>query len=171
MSLIQTKEQQECSKLSPFWSKPAHPNFRRKQPPQVSLRGRVKIKRSFCTSTFSCLFLPWPQVTDGFHLIKYTVILPRSPITVTTSSAQILPPGCKLLAILEGFSFHFNVRAELREGIKHTERNKQLKRLFIFQARAWYEWAALNSPSNEGGFQPVTGVLPCCSDTQKNKYP
>lgn len=92
----------------------------------------MKIKIPYCSNTFSFLFLLQPQVTDGFQLTKYTVILPLSSVIVTTSPTQIFPPGCNLLAILDGFSFLFNVRVELWEGIKYTERNKQLKRLFIF---------------------------------------
>lgn len=132
LSLLRGGERQECVKLALFWPEPVYQKVWRRQQPQVSLRGTTKIKLPYCTNTFSFLFLLQPQVTDGFQLIKRTVILPLSPVTVTTRPAQIFPPGCNLLAILDGFSFLFNVRGELWEGIKYTERNKQLKRLFIF---------------------------------------
>lgn len=45
----------------------------------------MKIKLSHCSKSFSFLFLLQPQVTDGFQLIKCTVILPLSPITNPTS--------------------------------------------------------------------------------------
>lgn len=92
----------------------------------------MRIKLPYYSSTFSFLFLLQPQVTDGFHLIKCIVILSLSPVIVTTSPSQIFPPGCNLLAILDGFSFLFNVGAKLWEGIKYTVRNKQLKRLLMF---------------------------------------
>lgn len=131
LSQFHRGERQEGVKLAFFC--PSLPRkVQGKRQPQVSSRGTMKIKLPFCTNTFSFLFLLQPQVTDGFQLITCTVILPLSPATVTTSPAQIFPPGCNLLAVLDGFSFLFNVRAELWEGIKYTERNKQLKRLFIF---------------------------------------
>lgn len=79
-------------------------------------QGPEQIKYFFYINTFYCLFLPQPWVTDGFQLINCTLAL--SPVTVTTSSAEILPSGCILLENI--FFKKLSVLLQIRSSERHN---------------------------------------------------